>query len=175
MPFNQQMNFPTELKLNRYEDGLRINRMPINEIERLYEDSWSIRNKVVKPGNDIRSDISGDLLDIKVEIDVRDASEVGIRTRNEAICFNAKDNTITCLGKSAKISPVNNRIKLRILVDRTSIEVYANDGRVVMTSCFLPEAGGEEVSIYSKGGSSKIISMNIHRLKSIWQNIKKEQ
>ena len=175
MPFNQQMNFPTELKLNRYEDGLRISRMPIKEIERLYEDSWSIRNKVVKPGNDIQSYISGDLLDIKAEIDLRDADEVGICTRNETIRFTTKDDMLSCLGKSAKISPINNRIKLRILVDRTSIEVYANDGRVVMTSCFLPKAGGEDVSIYSTGGSSKIISMNVHRLKSIWQNIKKDK
>jgi sucrose-6-phosphate hydrolase SacC (GH32 family) len=29
------------------------------------------------------------------------------------------------------------RIRLRILVDRSSVEVFGNDGEIIMPSCFL--------------------------------------
>ena len=51
----------------------------------------------------------------------------------------AEKKTLTCLGREAPVEAADGKLTLRILVDRTSIEVFANDGKVVMTSCFLPD------------------------------------
>lgn len=80
------------------------------------------------------------------------------------------DKRLTALGRSAPLEPANGRIRLRILVDRTSQEVFANDGLVSMASCFLPTADGKPLAIYAVGGKAKITSMNVWELKSAWGN-----
>ncbi|MGQ9610107.1 MAG: GH32 C-terminal domain-containing protein [bacterium] len=70
--------------------------------------------------------------------------------------------------KYVYLSPINKKIKLRILFDRTSLEVFGNDGQVSMSFCFLPDSENKRLSIYAFGGSAYIISMNIYELNSIW-------
>lgn len=62
----------------------------------------------------------------------------------------------------------NGRIALRILVDRTSVEVFAGGGRVQMASCFL--AGPKKpLLLEAVGGSATIRSLRVWPLRSIWQ------
>lgn len=57
----------------------------------------------------------------------------------------------------------NNRLlKLRILVDRSSVEVFAGDGRVVLSSLFFPNSSNKEFKIYAKGGNAKIVSLDVY-------------
>ena len=167
MPFNQQMNFPTELKLKRFPEGLRICRLPIREIESLREKEYAVKDKTLEPGKNLFAGISGGLLDISAEIELRDASGVEIKALGQTIGY-SKDGKLTCLGRTADLAPVNGRIKLRILVDRTSIEVFGNDGKVCMTSCFLPSVDQAELSMEAQGGSARVVSANVYKLKSAW-------
>ena len=41
-------------------------------------------------------------------------------------------------------------MKLRVLVDRPSIEVFGTDGRISMSSCFLPPPGDKKISLTAK-------------------------
>ena len=59
------------------------------------------------------------------------------------------------------------KITLQILVDRPSVEVCGNDGRIYITS----PRGQEEnkgVAVFAKGGAVKLTSLVIHELKSVW-------
>lgn len=59
------------------------------------------------------------------------------------------------------------KMKLRVLVDHTSIEIFGNDGEVVVTSNFMPAL--DNVSyLFSADKKVKIISADIYSLKSIW-------
>lgn len=58
----------------------------------------------------------------------------------------------------------NSLLKLRILVDRSSVEVFAGDGRVVLSSLFFPNSSDKEFKIYAKGGSAKILSLTVYPL-----------
>jgi len=169
MPFNQQMTFPCELTLKSTSEGPRVCRMPVNEIRNIYAKNHKWRNMDIIPGNNLLAGIQGDLFDISAEIDLGNASEVGIKIRGSDASFSTKDQKITCLGKSADLKPINNRIKLRILVDRSSIELFANDGRVSMSSCFVPDPANRNLDLYTTGGTAKVIAINIHELKSIWK------
>ncbi len=168
MPFNQQMNFPTELKLRSFPEGLRICRLPVSEIETLRDKEYTLEDKVLEPGKNLLAGISGDLFDISAEIEMKDATGIEIKALGETISYSAKDRKLSCLGRTANLSPVKGRIKLRILVDRTSVEVFGNDGMVVMTSCFLPSVDEAELSIQAQGGSARVVSMKVYKLKSAW-------
>ncbi|MBA3272298.1 MAG: GH32 C-terminal domain-containing protein, partial [Chthoniobacterales bacterium] len=62
----------------------------------------------------------------------------------------------------------NGRLTLELLVDRASIETYANGGRVSLTSCFVPKLASRKIELFTRGGSATIISLDVHDLRSAW-------
>ena len=71
-------------------------------------------------------------------------------------------------GKSTLNAPaVDGKVKLRILLDRGTIELFANEGAAVSTNYVVPEANNNSVS-FSADGELKINSISINELKSSW-------
>lgn len=168
MPFNQQLTFPCDMTLRSFAEGLRICRLPVREIESIYEKKHAWKDTIVKPGENLLKGVSGELLDIQLQVDLAGAKEFGVKCRGEAVTYSAERRTLTCLGREAKVDTADGQVALRILVDRTSIEVFANDGKVSMSSCFLPDPEKAGLELFSDGGSPKILSMTVCELKSAW-------
>jgi len=168
MPFNQQMSFPGELKLRRLPEGLRLCRTPVKEIELLHAKKHEWKNMGVKPGEDPLAGMRGELFDIRVCIDPAGADEVGLIIRGQTIAWSAKDRKLSCLDKSAPLALHGGRIKLQILVDRTSLEVFANDGQLPMTGCLVPPPDDKTLTLYSVGGSANMVSLEVFELRSAW-------
>ena len=66
------------------------------------------------------------------------------------------------------MEPVGGRIRLRILVDRTSIEVFGNGGKVSLTSCYLARPRERSVQAFAVGGPARIVSCETWTLRSAW-------
>lgn len=168
MPFNQQMSFPCVLTLRTTPEGIRLFREPIAEIENIHEKECSWNNQALKPGENILSDISGDLFHICADIELGDASEVGFVLRGEKVQYKVADKQLSCFGKSVELKPIEGKIKLEILLDRSSLEVYGNDGLISMSSCFLPDEDNMELGIYADGGNANAVSLKAYKLNSAW-------
>lgn len=166
MPFNQQMSFPCELTLQTADKGIKLFRYPVNEIETLYDKLFELADQTVKPGDNPLAQLAGSLFDIKMEIVPGVSAEFGIRLHDQAISY--ANRRVSCLGSTAKLLPADGTVELRILVDRTSIEVFANDGEVSMTSCFLPKEKSTGLEFYTRDGNVTIRSLRISKLKSSW-------
>ena len=61
------------------------------------------------------------------------------------------------------------RVKLRILVDRSSVEVFGGNGRVAITDQIFPDRDSTKIRVFSTGGRAQMTDMKIWQLKSIWQ------
>ena len=168
MPFNQQLSFPCDMTLRSFPEGLRICRLPAKEIESLHEKKHAWKNTLLKPGENLLKDVSGELFDVQLQVDLAGARKFGVTCRGEAVTYSAEKRALTCLGREAPVDAADGRITLRILVDRTSIEVFANDGKVSMSSCFLPDPGKSGLELFADGGSPKILSMTVYELKPAW-------
>jgi len=96
------------------------------------------------------------------------ASEFGLRMHGQAVTW-AQDKKLSCLGRSASLSPVAGVIRLRILLDRTSLEVFANGGQVSMSSCLVPAEQDTPLELYAKGAEVQIESLRVHKLRSAWR------
>jgi sucrose-6-phosphate hydrolase SacC (GH32 family) len=168
MPFNQQMSFPCAITLRQTDEGLRLYRWPVNEIRTLYTSERKWRNAPIRPGINLLAGLSGDLWDIEAEFEVGAAPEFGIRARGQEIRYTMQNQTVTCLGRSAPLTPEENTIRLRVLVDRASLEVFGNGGRVSLTSCFLPEEHERGLEIYTVGSTTKLLSLKVRQLRSVW-------
>ncbi len=187
MPFNQMMNFPVTLTLRTTKDGIRMCPMPIREIEKLYRSETTFENEEIKPGDNLLSGFKGDLFDIDADIDVSRAGRVGFKIRGIEIAYDTKEKKLTC-GKegveatfdkildkwrsgeeSAKLETYGGRIQLRILVDKTSIEIYANNGEVFMPMGAVPEDGQDKgLELFVEGGPAEVRSLAIRELESVW-------
>lgn len=169
MPFNQQMSFPCELTLRTFPEGIRMCRQPIKEIENIHDKEYKWKNKILKPSQNLLSGITDELFDIRAEIELADADEFGFIVRGETIKYSVEEKKLYCLDKPVSLNPVNNRIKLQILVDRTTIETFANDGRISSTFYTLLDEDNKDLEIYTTGGPVKIISLEVYKLRSIWR------
>lgn len=166
MPFNQQMSFPCDLSLRPTPDGLRLCRLPVPEIESLRVDSASVTNRVLRNGDELQVGPRGDLFDLSAEVDLPPDGVFGIRLHElDIVCAGG---FIRCLGKEAPLMAAGPAVSLRILVDRTSVEIFANQGRACMSFCFLPAEKDTGIRCYAGQRDVTVRSLVAHRLRSSW-------
>jgi sucrose-6-phosphate hydrolase SacC (GH32 family) len=70
------------------------------------------------------------------------------------------------------IVPVDNKISLEILLDRASIEIFANGGQTVISNCFTPTEGAEDLVLYTNGGELGVDKLDVYKMESIWEKEK---
>ncbi|MDQ2842518.1 MAG: GH32 C-terminal domain-containing protein [Acidobacteriota bacterium] len=170
MPFTQQMNFPTELTLRTTPEGIRLYRTPVRELSKLRMPGHKWSNVDLNPGMDLFNGIEGDLLEIKATVEVGKGNSSGfsLSVRGASIDFDAAQKTISLFAHSAPLAPENGRVSLTVLADRTSLEVFCNGGRVVLSSCFLPADNDRKLKFHARGGPAGILAAEVNPLRSIW-------
>jgi fructan beta-fructosidase len=168
MPFNQMMNFPVELTLRTTDQGMHMCANPVREIELLYKKTHRFTDTNLAVGNNPLSGIKGDLFDIQSEFEVGAAKQIGFEIRGVPVIYNAEKDTLSCKEKTAPCRPIDGKIKLRLLVDRTSIEIFINDGLYYMPMGSIPADENKSINFFAKGGTAKIISLEVNELKSAW-------
>lgn len=169
MPFNQQMTFPCELRLRATSEGLRVCKLPVREIGLLHERAQRWDNLILQPHENPLSRLSGELFDIRAEFELDTATEFGIRARGGTVNYHVAEKKLTVLDRDAPLEPIGKRIKLQLLVDRASLEVYANDGLAAFSSCFLPGSKARGLELYAVGGAVKVVSLEVSPLRSAWK------
>jgi sucrose-6-phosphate hydrolase SacC (GH32 family) len=164
MPFNQQISFPCDLTLHRVNGSLRLYRKPVPEIERLHRATQSWKDVPLQPGREFTIPAKGELVRILTEVDIAGGSEIEFRLRGMPVV--ATDRSLACnSGPAATAGPVR---MLEILVDRTSIESFANDGEVSISTCFVPN--GDKLAVSCTRGSATVRSLTVFELAPIWDS-----
>jgi len=62
------------------------------------------------------------------------------------------------------VKPVNGVLRLEILVDNSSLEVFAGDGAGVYTTMVYPGPGADGLSLFAKGGDFRVKELTIWNL-----------
>ncbi len=162
MPFSQMISFPCELTLRRTPAGPRVFRRPVQEIALLHggQDAWT--DRMLGKDKTLRLEPSGQLFHIKAEVDIPEGARLTFNLRGIAVIL-----TATTIESGHKPTPVQGKIsKVEILVDRTSVETFVNDGEVSSTRYALPKSNG--LSVKAEGGPVKIQSLTVYPLNSAW-------
>jgi hypothetical protein len=69
---------------------------------------------------------------------------------------------------AAPVSLRDGKIDLRILVDNSIVEVYANGGERVITDQVYPAAGSDRLRLFADGGAAALESLDVHTMRSTW-------
>ena len=163
MPFNQQVTFPCELTLHSTPDGPRLFREPIHEIATLHqhENTWAERS--LKDGDELSLEKSGDLFHIKMNVSIPEGATLTLTIRGIPLVL-----THQSVASGTDPQPLRGELKaLEVLVDRTSIETFANHGEVSISRCFLPNESG--LSLKATGGPVMVHSLSVFQLNSAWE------
>jgi beta-fructofuranosidase/levanase len=69
---------------------------------------------------------------------------------------------------SAPLTLRDGRLDLRILIDNSIVEVFANGGERVLTDLVYPAMGSDGLSVFAVGGTAALDSLDVHRMRSTW-------
>lgn len=97
-------------------------------------------------------DMQYDMKEKKFSMDRRKSGEVG---------FNENFPMLTW----TTIESGKDELKLRLFVDKSSVEAFGDGGRFVMTNQVFPSEPYTHINFYSKGGAYKVDSFVIYKLK----------
>ena len=177
MPFNGQMTFPCELSLRTAKSGPILCKKPVDAISTLHDKGMTKKMKNIIPGlkGNLVSSISGDAIHIKAKINVSSSDGFGFIIRNgkkemgTEIRYDVAKKMLECMGGRATVETKNGILQLEILVDRASIEIFANEGEAVLSSCFFPGENDKELTFWIQGGEVMVEEMEAYELKSAWK------
>jgi fructan beta-fructosidase len=127
MRFNQQMSFPCELSLRSTPTGVRLSGCPSQRSKASVLGPMSFATGPCAAGEELRVSRPGDLLDIVAEVETPRDAACAIRLHDLEIACGG-DGAIRYPGGEAVVQLSDNVVRLRILLDRTSVEVFANGG-----------------------------------------------
>ena len=168
MPFSQQMSVPSELTLHSTDEGPRLHMNPVPELKSLRVKTHRWQDVELKAGQNPLADLKADLFDLEVEFEPSAGSKTVFNIRGLEVLYDLKSQTLISCGQSTTLKPVNGMICFRILVDRISIEVYGNDGRVYLPTVVFPEKDNFSLSATCRKGEVKAHHLRVHELISAW-------
>jgi beta-fructofuranosidase len=168
------MSLPRVLSLD--DDGELRMDVP-KEIEALRYRPFKQEDFEVQSGEDIVIDeIRSNSLELAIDMESADASEYGVKVcvspdgqEETVISYDASKSKLKVdtrnsgpegTPKNVEAGPfslkANESLKLRIFVDRSVVEVFANGRQAVMRRIFPSQPDSLGVSIFSKDGSTKV-------------------
>ncbi|WP_405965593.1 GH32 C-terminal domain-containing protein [Streptomyces sp. NBC_00723] len=179
-PWRGAQSVPREMALRTVDGRIRLTGEPVNSVTSLRQpNAVSASGVTVKNTSEtlIGPAAQGKALDIEATFSLEDADRFGLkvrtgaageetvigydattqelyvdRTRSGAVDFNSTFPGI----QTAPLKAENGKVKLRILVDWSSVEVFGGSGEAVITDQIFPDPASQGVQVFAENGSVKL-------------------
>ena len=189
-PWRSAQSLPRELTLREKDNEIILYQRPVEELKELRTDHKQLLNIDLTTEIPFKriNEISGRSMEIIAVFEAGKAEEFGLK-----VCMGENEETLVGYntiaaeifvdrsksGKvqfnsefpgrhSAPLKAADGKIKMHIFIDWSSIEVFANDGLRVITDRIFPSRDSNAIGVYTVGANTKLISLDVWRLKSIW-------
>jgi len=169
LTWDGQMSFPVELSLRRQPDGIRLIRQPIGAVRELRssQQSWKdlevISQAQTIPGMQVA------LLDLSITMESKGATEFGLNVLGQEVCYSMRDHTIHVGSMSAPLRLENGQLRIRLIVDRSSVEVFTDPGEVSISTIILNPTN-KPITLSARGGRAFVVELEANTLESIWSS-----
>lgn len=189
-PWRGAQSIPRSLSLKTFSDGVRLIQEPIDELKKLREKLFHFENISLNMKDRIFTDknLNGNSLEIEAEIEFESAKRFGFEVRkginqktvigydeikHKLFIDRSKSGNTKFSDKFSGLQygPLlasSKNINLHIFVDWSSVEVFADDGKVVMTDLIFPDSKNFGIKFFASTGGVIIKDLKVWKLKSIW-------
>ncbi len=168
MPFNQLMGFPVELTLRQTEAGPALYAWPVAEIANLALSETSLGNLAIAASSTLVAESPEGLFDIELDLDPGTAQRLVLSVKGFELTYDMASQRLHYLDREAPVPLLEGHLKLRLLVDRTTCEVFGAEGRSYLPLGFLFEAGQNQVTLAAEGGEARLLKAQVRKLASAW-------
>jgi len=188
-PWKGQMSIPRDLSLKSTPDGLILNQLPSAIVTRALakyaKGDLLEKQNIILNGKDLKLPANSNSYLIDVEFDLKKCKKVAFNIAQEygtdkkvvvgydvdkQLLFidcsaSEKPNKSTeNLIQTAPMQAKNGKVNIKVLFDKSSLEVFGNDGQKVITTMIYPDKSATGVSLFSDG-LSEIRKLSILGLK----------
>ncbi|MEP7188218.1 MAG: GH32 C-terminal domain-containing protein, partial [Roseiflexaceae bacterium] len=190
-PWQGAMSIPRQVGLKRMGTDLRLTEQPIAELAALRGQGYCWNDLALAPGQNPLSELRGTSLEIIAEIECAAAQVVGFRLRQGvqmgvAVAYDMQAASIfvdrtgadvlafdpNFPGKhAAPLDALGGRIMLHLFLDTCSVEVFGNDGNVVITDLIFPNPDDDRLELFAVGGTAIMRSLVVYRFGQIQRDV----
>jgi sucrose-6-phosphate hydrolase SacC (GH32 family) len=171
MPFNHQFTVPRVLTLRTTPQGqVRLYMEPVEELKKLRGKLEEVADVKIEDGRTVQIPYDGELFDAELRINIGTANRLIINAVDRTIEYNVDGKWIALDGIQTPLELKEGFLNLRVIVDRTSIEIFAQDGEVQIAKVFRPRSGvvHTSIAVESIGGNAEIESAKTWKMQSVW-------
>jgi fructan beta-fructosidase len=169
MPFNQGMTVPVDLSLRQTRDGPRLFAEPVPELVSLRADHRARPAAELRSGDNALAGLEADVFEIDTLLELGEDAAVTLAFGGFKVGLDAERQVLRCGWVEAPlVLDGENRMRLRILVDRGSVEVFAAHGRVAVSEGVLLPPGDKPLTLFVARGKARLASFDLWTLESIW-------
>ncbi|MES4903470.1 MULTISPECIES: GH32 C-terminal domain-containing protein [unclassified Streptomyces] len=188
-PWRGAQSVPREMALRTIDGRIRLTSKPVNSLTSLREGRPATASDVTVKNTSqplIGPAATGKALDIEATFSLKDAERFGLKVRTGAgqetvIGYDtttrelyvdrtrsgAVDLGSTFPGvQTAPLKAENGKVKLRVLVDWSSVEVFGGSGEAVITDQIFPDPDSQGVQVFAENGSAKLDQARVRHLGS---------
>lgn len=169
MPFKSQMGLPTELTLKKTPNGVRLFNNPVKEVDLLQGDNLANRqnlttaeaNQILKPYSE------AGVLRIKTTLKLSHATGAGLSLFGQPLLqYDLNHNQLNGTFYSP-VDMTSMELKADIIIDKTSVEVFVNDGH--FSYCIERRARENNSEGFKFWGKEiEIKNLEVNEMKPIW-------
>lgn len=184
-PWRGLFSIPREVHLRQYPEGFRLIQRPIEELKRLRKTIfYAAGTDIGTINSQITKLILDNSLELQAEFTVGTASEFGVilftgEAEQTVIGYDAGSHEIfldrTHSGDStfaadfaavhrAVLMPEQGKIRMTTFIDACSVEVFANDGRVVISDLIFPTTQNINIEFYARDGTVHLNKVDLWEL-----------
>ena len=174
---------PRELSLRRTATGLALVQVPVPELRKLGKKLLNLESRTLAPGPaGFKLPFRGEAYDLELMLTLDTAKSFNInvlqsdsertilrydvarqeltldRTKSGNVAFNP---LFASTLETAKVPLEKGRLQLRVLVDKSVVEVFAQGGKTTITDLVFPRQHAGRISLMAEGGSVQINGLRL--------------
>lgn len=191
------MTIPRELYLDINANHYEVFCRPIGEMDILRKDFFEIEPVNITGNMDLTEGekYESSMYEINLEFDITSGSQNGIASEFGFVLSNSLNEHLTVgystsdelvyidrtisgkdefseqfpgFHKAPLTVPPTEFLVMKAYIDKASIELFINNGQIVMTEIFFPNEDYNKISLFADNGSVILNSGTVYSLKSIW-------
>jgi len=186
-PWKGSMTLPRTMQLEKRDGEWIMLQQPVAAIEKLRYEPYQASNIRISGSKTIP--VKTQVAEIDLTIQPVDATDAGIRVMvgkgKSLVIGYYKDSGKLYIDRSnsgnTTFSPefakwlrtevpitVKDKLRLRIFIDKTLVEIFVNDGETVITTQLFPEDSQTGIELFGNGERAMVSSIKVWKLKSVW-------